>query len=236
MRKVMKQLQISGLLLSIVLVPSASAFDGSRYLKQGAEVNLSIENHRQQLLNSKTATETTIRVQRLKLTAYETAYQWLQGGLHIGYLNASHDDALLASGTLPSGQFVGIQLRKPPHESRRYDLHWSLAYSYNRLKDERSTSSNSISWHDTQAEIGFTMRASAFRLSLGGYYARLSGTEQRTNTTNNVTTSSSQSFNSLDNSGSYAAVGYQTSKKGRIELIARSGAQRGAALFFSHQF
>lgn len=233
----MKRLQITALLLmSIAITPSASAFDGSRYLKQGAEVSLSIENHRQQLLNKKTTDETTVRVQRLKLTAYESPYQWLQGGLHIGYLNASHDDALLAAGTLPSGQFVGIQLRKPQDESHRYDLHWSLAYSYNRLKDEQTTTSSSISWHDTHAEIGFILRTSAFRLTLGGYYARLSGTEQSTSTTNSVTTSSSQSFSGRDNSGSYAAIGYQTSKKGRIELTARSGAQRGVALFFSHQF
>lgn len=233
----MKRFQVTGLLLmSIVFAPSASAFDGSNYLKQGAEVSLSIENHRQQLLNKKTTAETTVRVQRLKLTAYESPYQWLQGGLHIGYLNASHDDSLLATGTLPSGQFVGIQLRKPQNESRRYDLHWSLAYSYNRLKDDQLTTRSEISWHDTHAEIGLIVRASVFRLSLGGYYARLSGTEQRTSTTNSVTTSSSQSFSSLDNSGSYAAIGYQTSKKGRIELTARSGAQRGVALFFSHQF
>lgn len=232
----MKRFQATGLLLmSIVFASSASAFDGSNYLKQGAEISLSIENHRQQLLNKKTSIETTVRVQRLKLTAYESPYQWLQGGLHIGYLNASHDDALLTAGTLPSGQFVGIQLRKPQDEDRRYDLHWSLAYSYNRLKGDQATTSSSISWHDTHAEIGLIVRASAFRLSLGGYYARLSGTEQRTSTTNSVT-SSSQSFSSLDNSGGYAAIGYQTSKKGRIELIARSGAQRGAALFFSHQF
>ncbi len=229
----MKRFQVTGLLLmSIVFAPSASAFDGSNYLKQGAEVSLSIENYRQQLLNKKTSIETTVRVQRLKLTAYESPYQWLQGGLHIGYLNASHDDALLTAGTLPSGQFVGIQLRKPQDEDHRYDLHWSLAYSYNRLKDDLATTSSSISWHDTHAEIGIIIRTSAFRLSLGGYYARLSGTEQRTSETN----SSSQSFSSLDNRGGYAAIGYQTSKNGRIELIARNGAQRGAALFFSHQF
>ncbi|MCF6218992.1 MAG: hypothetical protein L3J62_09635 [Gammaproteobacteria bacterium] len=218
------------------ITSTASAFDESSYLRPGAEISLSIENYRQQLQHQANTNQSTIQTQRLKLTAYESPYQWLQGGLHIGYLNASHDDQLWASGTLPSGQFVGIQLRKPQHQPRQFELHWSLAYSYNRLKGDQTTTATTLSWHDLNAELGLIINRAALRFSLGKFFARIEGTEQRTLTTNTSSQSSNQRFNSLNNSGSYASIGYKTSHNGRIELIARSGAQRGAALFFSHQF
>ncbi len=224
------------LITGLGVVSSASAFDESTYFRPGAEISLSIENHRQSIQNQANTNESTIRIQRLKLTAYESPYQWLQGGLHIGYLNASHDDQLWASGTLPSGQFVGIQLRKPQSQPNRFDLHWSLAYSYNRLKGDQDTTASTLTWHDLNAELGLVMHTTAFRFSLGKFFARIEGTEQRSTTTNTGTNSSNLTFDSRNNSGNYAAIGYKTTNSGRIELIARSGAQRGVALFFLHQF
>ncbi len=224
------------LIAGLGIIPTASAFDESSYLRPGAEISLSIENHRQPLQGQANTNESTIRTQRLKLTAYESPYQWLQGGLHIGYLNASHDDQLLAAGTLPSGQFVGIQLRKPQQQPSRLNLHWSLAYSYNRLKGDQNTTVTTLSWHDLNAELGLIMNTADFRFSLGKFFAWIDGTEQRTLTTITGTNSSNLSFKSRNNSGNYAAIGYKTTHNGRIELIARSGAQRGVALFFSHQF
>ncbi len=230
-------IKIGLVICSTALASQAYALDQTSYLSPGSEAHLTIDRFEQTILAKGSQTETDVRVQRLKVTAYESPYEWLQGGVHFGYMKVSHDDAAFTTDLSPAGEFFGLQLRSPRDYKRFFNLHWFLSYTYNNVDQEETNARSDMEWHDYRTELGAIIRLGNFQLAGGGYYAALEGDESASQTINSVTTSTHQQFKSTsDTTGAYAAIGYITSKKGRVDLEVRSGAQQGAAIIFSKFF
>ena len=234
----MQKVIIITLLLSAVSYTSiAHALDETSFLSKGAEVHLSIERFERTLLAKGSQSETEVRNQRLKITAYESPYAWLQGGFHFGYVKASHDSLALTANLAPVGEFFGFQLRNPRDYDKTINLHWSLAYTYNSVDDQQGDFTSDLTWHDYYGELGLALRTLGMQISIGGYYAGMEGEEQSSEKMNDSSTvRSSQQLKSTDNGGVYASIGIVTNDQGRIELLARSGAQQGGAIIFSKYF
>jgi len=232
-----KAIVVALLLGALNYTSAAHALDESSFLAPGAEVHLVIERSEQSLLAKGNQRETDMRTQRIKVTAYEAPYSWVQGGFHFGYVKASHDDEALTAGLAPFGEFFGIQLRNPRDYSKSFNLHWSLSYTYNSVDDQQGDFTSDLTWHDYYAKLGLAVRTSGLQLSMGGYYVGLEGEEnsaEKVDATPDIR--NSQQFKSIDNTGAYAGIGFITNREGRIELIARSGARQGAAIIFSKYF
>lgn len=208
---------------------NADAADYSAYSSHGADFSLSLEKTESRRAN--TGGNSRLYLNRIRLTAYEPAYQWIQGGLHLGYADIERHESAVGAQTHPSGQFIGIQLRYPQNPERQVRPHVLASYTYYQLKADSDSISRRLTLHEYHAEAGLAWRPGLVDMSAGGYYTDLDGSEEYSGASNG-----SQSITMKENAGYFASLGYWLDSSGRIGITGQRGATNSFFLVFSRYY
>lgn len=150
----------------------------------------------------------------------------LQGG----YLTLDVDGEPLPQPLDFTGRYLGLGLR---YESTEGDyLNWAAetSYTWHGVDASGVNTQANITWYESWVAAGPVLRWQRWRLSLGGYWQRIDGTED------DGGLAAQLDFSAGRSAGAYLGIAYYIDQTGSIGIYATSGARQGVKLVFKREF
>ncbi|MGB9429586.1 MAG: hypothetical protein WCC11_06875 [Gammaproteobacteria bacterium] len=152
-------------------------------------------------------------------------------GLQGGYMTAGINNATLNPLADGYGPFLGLFVAWRPMLGNYWGFDSQIAYTWHDMSYSGANQQADMTWYTGYASAGPALRLGRWRLSAGGYWQNISGSE-----TDSGTVNGRQDFSAARSAGAYFGFAYYLDQSGSVGVYAFSGARQGVQLVFKREF
>lgn len=219
------------LCLACLCASPALADEGRSYWSERpADFTLALTQHDLDLVREGDRIDTTLR--RIGIAWREHYGDRVALGLLGGYSYVTQSGEPLTAGEQLDGYHLGASVDVDLPLSSFLSLYAGARYLYERTSDENDRQEVTLSWNQVYAEAGLAFRAGrAARFHAGVNYGELDGEERARGTVIDT-----RDLSVDDHTGVAGGVEVTVDRDGYVGAVARSGAYRGAGIYFGRRF
>ena len=223
--------RIAQYLLALSLLLSVSGFTQAAYYPSfHSPFDFSLRLSKTDLELQADGVKQAVSLDRVSFVVFTLIEPQVQFGFITGSSNLSVDDDPATAGMHLSGYHAGLAMRSHIGSNPQLGLHAN--YLYQETKDETTTQSATLSWHEWQAGInGRLILGQQLELSAGWTHADVDA-RRRASGTINETKSLALKSTSQTNLG----IAWLTRDGGRVGLSLQRGSYQQVEFGFSRQF
>lgn len=150
----------------------------------------------------------------------------LQGG----YLTTDVDGEPAAAPLDFTGRYLGLGAEYEGSRGDYFNLAAALSYTWQDVDGSSIGTQSNLTWYETWASFGPVLRWQRWRLSFGGYWQHLDGSETDSAVPGRL------DFSAGSNTGAYLGLVYYVDRTGSVGIYGTSGARKGIKLVFRREF
>ncbi|MGH8415521.1 MAG: hypothetical protein ACRESX_12390 [Gammaproteobacteria bacterium] len=225
MRKI---LMLSPLLASLCLVQTAYA-DNNDIYSPGMSASVDLGRYHTDFAYADGNHQADIS--RYGITFVQPVATDVGFGLQGGYMTTGINNNTLDPLGDGYGPFLGLFFAWHPMLGDYWSADFHAGYTWHDMSFQGQNQKADVTWYTSYASLGPVLHLGPWRLSAGGYYQHVNGSETDTGTVNQRL-----DFSAAHYTGAYIGVAYYLDRTGSLGIYAFGGAHRGVSLVFKREF
>jgi hypothetical protein len=150
--------------------------------------------------------------------------------LHGGYLTTDVDGEPVSAPLDFTGRYLGLGAEYEGSRGDHLNLAATLTYTWHDVDASGIGTQSNLTWYETWASFGPVLRWQRWRLSFGGYWQHLDGSETDSGAAARL------DFSAGRDTGAYLGLLYYVDRTGSVGIYGTSGARKGIKLVFRREF